>query len=92
MNEVRQGDPLAPTLFSLYINNIAKHLKENGPTLSLDNLSIDYLLYADDRELIAGGGGGWGCGVWVGVGVWGVCGVCVCVCVCVGGGSNNYKL
>ena len=53
LNVVRQGDPLSPTLFSLYINDLAKHLKENGPTLNLDNLNINCLLYADDMVLIA---------------------------------------
>ena len=49
----RQGDPLSLTLFSLYINDLAKHLKQNGSTLNLDNLSINWLLYADDMVLIA---------------------------------------
>ena len=52
MNGVRQGDPMSPTLFSLYINDLAKHLTENGPTLNFDNLSINCLLYADDMVLI----------------------------------------
>ena len=48
-----QGDPLSPTFFSLYINDLAQHLKENGPTLNSDNDSINCLLYADDMVLIA---------------------------------------
>ena len=53
LNGVRQGDPLSPTLFRLCINDLAKHLKENGPTLNLVNLSINCLLYADDMVIIA---------------------------------------
>ena len=53
LNGVRQGDPLSPSWFSLYINDLAKHLNENGPTLSSYNPSINCLLYADDMVLIA---------------------------------------
>lgn len=50
---VRQGDNLSPTLFSLYINDLAKTLKENGPFISVGDLHINILLYADDMVLIA---------------------------------------
>ena len=50
---VRQGDTLSPTLFSLYINDLAKTLKEDGPLLSVGDLNINILLYADDMVLIA---------------------------------------
>ena len=50
---MKQGDPLSPTLFSLYINDLAKTLKENGPSLKLGDLCINILLYADDMVLIA---------------------------------------
>ena len=53
LNGVRQDDPLSPSLFSLYINDLAKHLKENGPTLNFYNLSINCLMYADGMVLIA---------------------------------------
>ena len=53
LNGARQGDPLYHNLFGLYIDDIPKHFKENGPTLILDNLSINCFLYADDMVLIA---------------------------------------
>ena len=50
---VRQGDCLSPTLFSLYINDLAKTIKEHGPKLMMDNILLNILLYADDMVLIA---------------------------------------
>ena len=50
---VRQGDSLSPTLFSLYINDLVKTLKENGPLLNIGGLLINILLYADDMVLMA---------------------------------------
>ena len=50
---VRQGDSLSPTLFSLYINDLAKTLKDSGPQISIGNILINILLYADDMVLIA---------------------------------------
>ena len=50
---VRQGDCLSPTLFSLYINDLAIHLKEYGPTLDLNGVHINSLLYADDLVIMA---------------------------------------
>ena len=45
---VRQGDCLSPTLFSLYINDLAVHLKDYRPTIDLNGVHINSLLYADD--------------------------------------------
>ena len=50
---VKQGDPMSPTLFSLYINNLVNDLKHKCPTLNLDNQNINALLYADDLVLMA---------------------------------------
>ena len=50
---VRQGDPLSPTLFGLYINDLARSLKENGPTIQVGDVNLNALLYADDMVLIA---------------------------------------
>ena len=50
---VRQGDSLSPTLFSLYINDLVKNLKEKGPLLNIGGLLINILLYADDMVLMA---------------------------------------
>jgi len=52
-NGVRQGDPLSPTLFSLYINDLVDHLKEKCPTLTVADFEINTLLYADDMVLLA---------------------------------------
>ena len=49
---VRQGDCLSPTLFSLYINDLAIHLKEYGTTLDLNGVHINSLLYADDLMIM----------------------------------------
>ncbi len=49
---VRQGDVLSPTLFSLFVNDLAlevKHLNRGLP-VGQDKLSI--LLYADDIVLL----------------------------------------
>ena len=45
---VRQGDPLSPTLFNLYINDLVLTLKEKCPTFKFGDHSINSLLYADD--------------------------------------------
>ena len=50
---VRQGDTLSPTLFSMYINDLVKVLKERGPLMNIDGLLLNILLYADDMVLVA---------------------------------------
>ena len=50
---VRQGDNLSPTLFSIYLNDLAKETKDMGPGVSLDDINISILLYADDIVLIS---------------------------------------
>ena len=50
---VRQGDSISPTLFSLYINDLVKTLKENGPLMDIGDTLLNILLYADDMVLIA---------------------------------------
>ena len=51
---VRQGDTLSPLLFSLFINDLAKGIKdlEVGVKLS-DDLQVSALLYADDVVLLS---------------------------------------
>ncbi len=44
---------LSPTLFSMYINDLVKDLKEKGPLINIDGLLLNILLYADDMVLIA---------------------------------------
>ncbi len=50
---VRQGDPLSPTLFSLFINDFVTYLKDNNATFKFGNHNINSLLYADDMVLFA---------------------------------------
>ena len=50
---VRQGDTLSPTLFSLFINDLAKSLKELNLGVHLNDLQITLLFYADDLVLFA---------------------------------------
>ena len=49
---VRQGDPLSPILFGLYINDLARSLIENGPTIQVGDVNLNVLQYADDMVLI----------------------------------------
>ena len=50
---VKQGDTISPTLFALYINDLATELKEAGIGIALDSDLICILLYADDIVLLA---------------------------------------
>ncbi len=51
---VRQGDTLSPTLFGLYINDLAKDLNDSKKGIKInDNLMISLLLYADDLAIMA---------------------------------------
>ena len=53
-NSVRQGCPLSPLLFSLFIADIPKLLREGGtPGVQLDERSLNSLLFADDLVLMA---------------------------------------
>ncbi len=51
---VRQGFPLSPTLFNIYINELAKELNNStapGPTLT--ESEIKCLLFADDLVILS---------------------------------------
>ena len=50
---VRQGDNLSPTLFALFINDLAINLKALNKGVQIDNYNISLLLYADDIALIS---------------------------------------
>ena len=59
---VKQGDCLSPTLFSIFINDLATDIKESGLGIDLELndisgirevLSLSILLYADDIVLFA---------------------------------------
>ena len=49
---VKQGCKLSPTLFSLYINDLANEIKEMGLGIGIDDLQLSILLYADVIALI----------------------------------------
>ena len=50
---VRQGDTISPTLFSIFINDLAKGIKALNKGVKCGNLNISILLYADDIAIIA---------------------------------------
>ena len=51
-NGVKQGADLSPTLFNLFINNLASQIKElhSGIKIGIEQVSI--LLYADNIVLL----------------------------------------
>ena len=52
-NGVRQGDNVSPTLFSLYINELAKEINSLNLGVKHGNVNLSILLYADDMVLVA---------------------------------------
>ena len=50
---VRQGDNLSPTLFNIYINDLAEELKSMNLGIKMGDLHICILLYADDIVLVS---------------------------------------
>ena len=51
---VKQGDPLSPLLFALYINSLEKYLRDLGFTgYEASTVALLILLYADDTVLVA---------------------------------------
>ena len=50
---VRQGDPLSPLLFNIFINRLAAALKQAGVGLQLGLCDLADLLFADDVVLMA---------------------------------------
>ena len=54
---VQQGCILSPTLFSIYINSMAKEINQSGIGIEVLGMKVAILLYADDIVLIAGSAG-----------------------------------
>lgn len=50
---VKQGDNLSPTLFSIFINDLAQEINNLDVGIDLVNRKLSMLLYADDIALIA---------------------------------------
>ena len=50
---LRQGCPLSPILFNLFINDISVKIQAVGNGIVIDNEKISILLYADDVVLLA---------------------------------------
>ena len=50
---VRQGDNLSPTLFNLFVNDLATKIKELNCGVKIGNKTVSILLYADDIVLIS---------------------------------------
>ncbi len=50
---VRQGDVLSTTLFSIYINDLAKEIKCMNLGIPVDEFLVWILLYTDEIVLLA---------------------------------------
>ena len=50
---VRQGDSLSPTLFSIFLNDLANSIKSAKLGIDIGTKNIEILIYADDVALTA---------------------------------------
>ena len=53
MSGVKQGDTLSPTLFSMFINDLAVDVKNLNCRVDAGDINVSILLYANDIVLIA---------------------------------------
>ncbi len=51
-NGVGQGDSLSPTLFSIFINDLAIEIKNKGLGVKVGNVNTGILMYADDTAIM----------------------------------------
>ena len=52
-SDVKQGCNLSPTLYSVYINDLAIDIRNSGLGVHIDDFTLGILMYADDIVLIA---------------------------------------
>ena len=52
-NGVKQGCILSPTLFSIFVNDLAKEIKMLNNGIQIDDYNLSILLFADDIALIS---------------------------------------
>ncbi len=50
---MKQGDLLSLSLIALYVNDLAQEIKQASLGVSIDDVNLSILLYADDIVLIA---------------------------------------
>jgi retron-type reverse transcriptase len=50
---VKQGDNLSPNLFKIFINSLPDYLEKTNNTISIEDKSIQCLMYADDIVLLS---------------------------------------
>ena len=48
----RQGDPLSPTIFTIYLERILQNMQEEMPGVSIHGTRVNNLRFADDIDLI----------------------------------------
>ena len=51
--QVKQGDVLSPSLFSIYLNDLAVEVKSLNCGVDIDRCNVSILLYADDIVLLS---------------------------------------
>ena len=50
---VRQGDNIAPTLFAMFVNDLAEEIKSLNVGVAVGNIFVSLLFYADDIVLLS---------------------------------------